>query len=511
MSDAAFESDDIITTSSAPDNVLEFAVKPKNRDTEALVNVEYGVSSTLPGSSFATFFEQLAGGRAVTAREAPNRSTLSIDQLVEMRKKDGQIRALVRLLSLPVRVAFRDSEWVTAEDDDDSESPETEFANQVWSLPPHRGGMVVPRSKLTRQILLSLVEGTAVFEDVRYVPDDGPLKGKIVPKKLAHRDARTIRFLVDDKGNFDGVRQVAPQFSEGTDIIIPKDKVWYYAANEEENPFYGISYFESAYFHWELKRKLYYISHLAAQMSAVTGRVGKVPPSASRTQTEAFKKALDGFAFNTAMAVPDTFAVEFANMNSNFNFLALIDHHNTQMSKSVLAKFLDDENRQVLIQNADSDASADFFVQAIESIIWEISESLSMFWMPRYIDWNFTSKRYPILKPAPLTDTNKDAIKELYTAVASVQSTKWTPEFIRELEKKLTSRFGLDIDYDEIAKREEEERAKMEEQQQLEQQQTSLFFNSKFGGQPGGAQGGGAAPAGGGAQGGGGKPPVEGA
>ena len=54
------------------------------------------------------------------------------------------------------------------------------------------------------------------------------------------------------------------------------------AAQEEERKFYGISFFQSAFYHYDKKVKLYYTAHLAAQRAAVGTRVGTVPQQATK-------------------------------------------------------------------------------------------------------------------------------------------------------------------------------------------------------------------------------------
>lgn len=451
--------------------VLELAVKPKKApDTDGS---EMGVSSTLPTGTWAEWLTIKDTGKSVI--QARSNAALSIQQLVEMRRNDGQIRALQRLLSLPILAATREAKWMPAKDGD----AEADFANQMFSLPPQSGGMTVSQMKFMRQVLLAIVEGFACFEEVRQIPDTGPLKGKVTLKKLAHRDSQTIRFLVEDNGTFAGVRQIANVAGRSVDVAIPKEKVWYYAANEEENPFYGVSFFESAYTHYDMKRRLYYVSHVAAQFAAVPGRVGSVPVNATKKDIDAFRSAIEQFAFNTAMMHPEGFTVDFANQNTGFNFITLIDHQNAMMAKSVLAKFMEDAGRTVLVENSSADPSADFFTMQLESIMDEIASSLTTYMLPKYIDWNFGTDKYPTFKFGPLNDATKDVIKELLQAVATVQSSKWTDPFIRETEKKMADRLGLEIDYDEIEKKDEERHKIEEAQQQFELQQIQQFMNRR--------------------------------
>jgi hypothetical protein len=532
------------------DEVVDLARQRTSPKPSGLNEQELGVSSSLPVGSWTDWLGINTTGK--TELEARSNAIVSIDQLIEMRRRDGQIRALVRLITLPILKAAETSEWIEPQTDEEGErveenpaagateqeggegveqektpeggktpveeegaeaveaqplpavetevepvSPEVEFANQMFSLPPSSGGMSVTRQKFMRQALLALVEGFSCFEEVRTVPDDGPLKGKITLKKLAHRDSKTIRFLVDDKGGFNGVRQVTQAKGQSIDVRIPRDKVWYYAANEEENPFYGVSWFESAYSHYDMKRKLYYISHIAAQFAAVPGRVGTVPQASQPKDVQAFRQGIEKFAFNTAMVVKENYKVDKFDGNSNFDFLKLIDHQNQMIAKSVLAKFMEDVDRQVLIENANNDASEDFFVMGLEALMSEIAESLTHYLMPKFIDWNFNSGVYPQFKFGQLSDSTRDVVKEMLNTVATAQATKWTPEFIRELEKTMSERLDFEIDYDEIEAREDAEQQKMEEQQRQEQEQIQSFLQNRGGG-PRPPGGGGGPPFGGG-------------
>lgn len=519
--------------------------KPKIRGEEQ----EFGVPGDLP---FTTFDEFLGQGRYQTF---PN-NRIAVDALVEMRHRDGTARALWRLLTLPIRSALREAEWVAPEIPDNEKTPpagkkpptgastavpptndqgdetspttdipptplpqgkaaldptvkmpgddEVDFANQMFSLPPSGGGMTVSLTKLVRQTLLALFEGFSAFEEVRYVPDVGPLKGKIVLKKLAHRNASTVKFLTDEQGGYAGFRQQTINHGRMIDVIIDQNKSWYFAANEEENPYYGVSYFESAWHHYDTKRKLYYIAHIAAQFAAVKGRVGKYPPTSTKGERDKFRTALANFAFNTAVTIPHDYEVDAFDGGTGFDFVKLIEHHNTEMAVSILAKFLHDESRQVLIDNKQIDQAADFFVMQLEAIMNEIAESWSHYLMPKFIDWNFGSGIYPIFRFGVLADSTKDVIKEMLITVATAQSSMLTDEFIREAEKKMAARLGLEVDYDAVAEREAAEKAK---QDALTQSYYGSGAGGGFGDQQNSGGPGDQNAGGGGPPGGGGGPP----
>lgn len=491
---------------------------PTQPEHDPELNLEMGVERILPFGFWGS------------EGEISNNAKIPIDDLVEMRRRDGQARALMRLFTLPILSAMADGEWIAPDDidsgeeddektetdesadtetdpkvkakddkskvavdsaaEDDTPDPdkaaikpekkkdepgkaEVEFANQMWNLPPQAGGMTTSKTTVLKKTLQAIMDGFAVFEEVRHVPEDGPLKGKITLRKLAYRDPRTVRFRVDDTGGFNGVRQVASINGRTIDVKIPKEKVFYWSCQEEENPYYGVSMFEAAYHHYEVKRKLYYIAHLAAQFAAVPGRVGTVPKGADPRHVTSFKQSLMNFAFNTAMVAPEGFEVTPFNGNSQFNFIALIDHHNHMMSKSVLSAFLDQDQRTTLIEVGTGDPNTDFFVMALESLMDDLAEHWSMYLMPKYIDWNFGSKVYPIFKFGQLSDGAKDTIKEIFNTIVTSSVLNSTPEFVRELEKKLATTLGLDIDYDEIEA--QEQQAAEDEAQRAEDEANNLL------------------------------------
>jgi hypothetical protein len=469
------------------------------------LDIELGVPPVMPGGVWQDWSGGLGGnlpnGAFVVGRD-PTAPAMS--EMVSMIRRDGQARALLNLLTLPIRGTLATGRWHPP-GKFDKDTPEVEFANAMWNLPHKFGGMQVSKSKFLRQQLLSFAYGFSAFEHVRYVPKDGPLKGQVCIKKLSYRDPRTVWFMTDDKGNYLGFRQTTSFANRAVNVVIPDRKAYHYTVLDEENPMYGVSLFEPAFEHHQIKRKLYYISHLAAQFSAVPGRVAEMPPGASRGRIEQVRQALQQFAFSGAMMLPQGWKLSAPFTASNqFNFMQLIDHHNTMMASSVLAKFLQQEDRQVLIDNGKADASADMFVQMLDSYSDEISESWSREIMPQYIDYNFNSGEVPEFRFGPLTDDQRTQIQSMFQTVVVAGTLNCTPEFVRQLEERLSAMFGLDVDYDKISRR-ERAAAKAQAAAQLQEQQQEQQAGAEGGGEggPGAGPGGpagagpGGAPAGG--------------
>ncbi len=404
-------------------------------------------------SDFMPFTEPYKGSHQVSKY-----SDVTIADLVRMRRTDGQARALYRLITLPIRAALQTATFVPADNVEGGEE-EAEFIQQLFTLPPNAGGMSVPFTRIIAQMLQAIFDGYAPFELVYWTPSIGPLKGKWTLKKMNYLPADTVRFLVTKDGSFDGFRQITQKPGGNMlDVKIPRDSSVYYAAQEEENRFYGLSYFQSAYYHFDKKVKLYYLMHLAAQRSAVGTRIGTVPEDHSVNELNDFRRGLSDLGVAQWMTKPENYEVELLKEGGNFDFLSYINHHNSQMSKSILAAFFDEN------QGTGGDASlVDFgkqtdslFVMMLQTIMTEIASIINHYVIPRFIDWNFSSAKYPEFRWGPFTDDDKESIQEVFTALAGIQGGNFTKEFYRETEKKMANKFGLEIDYETIEQEEEQ-------------------------------------------------------
>jgi hypothetical protein len=403
-------------------------------------------------SDFMPFTEPYKGSHQVSKY-----ADVTIQDLTRMRRQDGQARALYRLITLPIRAALQTATFVPAENVEGGEE-EAKFIQQLFTLPPNAGGMSVPFTRIIAQMLQAVFDGFSPFEMVYWQPTVGPLRGKWSLKKLNYLPAETVRFLVTQDGSFDGFRQVTQKpGGKMLDVKIPRDACVYYAAQEEENRFYGLSYFQSAYYHYDKKVKLYYLMHLAAQRSAVGTRVGTVPEDHSTDELNAFRQGLSDLGVAQWMTKPENYQVELLKEGGSFDFLSYINHHNSQMSKSILAAFFDEN------QGTGGDASlVDFgkqtdslFVMMLQTIMTEIASIINHYIIPRFIDWNFNSAKYPEFRWGPFTDDDKESIQDVFTSLAGITGGNFTKEFFREVEKKMSDKFGLEIDYESIEQEEE--------------------------------------------------------
>lgn len=433
--------------------------KRKTEVIEAL-GIEQGVDSALSvlSSSFASPFYALNKSADEQLREVirlqGEEAGPTIRQLVAMRRMDGQARALYRLLTLPIRASLRSA---TIKSKDGGEE-ERDFIDDVFNLPPESGGMTVTMSRFMGQLLQGLFDGFSAFEKVYWVPEEGPLSGKITLKKMAHRPAETVTFLIDKTGGFAGLRQRTFYYGKPVDVVIPRSRAFYYAAQEEEQKYYGVSFFQTAYYHFDKKSRMYYAAHIAANRAAVGTRIGTVPSGASKNAKAEFGSMLRNLSMAQWLMMPEGFKVDVLNEGGTYDFLAQINHHNSQMSKSVLAPFFDKEqgsgqSESSLVNFAQP--GDDMFKLMLRAIQDDIADQINHYIIPQLIDLNFGSGKYPKFVWGELTDEQNAAISSTFDKLANQQSV--TPEFMRALEEHQAAAFGLDVDYDEVALREEEE------------------------------------------------------
>lgn len=430
---------------------------PKKEELGIELGVEFNLPFAAPYDDGSSKKEKANKELRELLREDGEDHGPSVSQLVAMRRLDGQARALYRLLTLPIRASLSKSTFVPAEGGE----AEAEFIDLQFNLPPASGGMSVTFHRFMSQLLQGLFDGFAPFEQVYDYATYGPLKGKYVLRKLAYRQPNTITVIEDEKGKFQGFRQRAYRNEKQIDVHIPRERAFYFAAQEEERKYYGVSFFQSAFYHYDKKIKMYYIAHLAAQRAAVGTRVGTIPANATANDKRTFSQNLSNLALAQWMLVPDTYKVEMLKEGGTFPFLDYINHHNNQMSKSILANFFDKDtggsSDQALVSFGQPGDT--MFVLMLRAIMDDIANSINHYIIPRLIDWNFSGGKYPTFQWAELTDEQKAIISDTFDKLASAgQGVNVSPEFLRELEKKMAAEMGLEIDWDEVEKREAEEK-----------------------------------------------------
>lgn len=376
---------------------------------------------------------RLVGDEAYALQEVP------LDKLVRMTHTDGQASGIQNLIKLPIVAC----EWDIVPFDGKSLT-EAALVEQNFRQPPNNGGMTTPMSYIIADMTLAAQTGFRLYEMVW----DKPTIDFARLRKLAPRNPLTISLKQDRYGGFDGAVQRVPTDPYNYERVIPREKCLLFTRNKEDNPLYGRSDFLAAYYHYDKLHKLYYIAHLAFQLEAVPMRIGTYPKTADKADKDAFFLALKNLGTDAAMKVPEGFAVtEFGTQKPGHRFTELITHHTDQMAKSMLAGFINQSER-----GSYAKAKNDFgiFTLALESFTREIDETINYYCIPKLVDYNFVSRKYPKFVHKPLSDDKRQIVATTFQKLMSSPNEHATPEFMLSLEEKMAEDLEMDIDYEVI-------------------------------------------------------------
>ena len=372
---------------------------------------------------------------------------INAENLNKMMRIDGEISGLYRILSTPLRGSN-----IQVKESHSRAKREANFIREVLLEPYANGGMVIPLHTVLATIMRMLIDGWAPHEIVWEIKN-----GQVRVEKIEYRPVHSIKPKIDEKNNLIGYKQdltrVKKNFADPQakrEIDIPADKVMHFVNGPEWNYIFGRSIFTQAYYHFEKKHKLYYVSHLAAQINALRLRRLKIPTERENKKDE-YVKEVAKLGFNSTIALPDDVELELLDVGNNYvDITPLIQHHDAQAAKSVLAQVIDlgVEGRTGSFNL--SDTHLDVFLVNLELIATYIAEVFNTVLIPKLIDWNFGTGNYPRVQFQPFDRLVKASLFEIYTRVSSSASLNISPELLVELEKTVADTLGLDMDYDEI-------------------------------------------------------------
>ena len=181
-------------------------------------------------------------------KEERRQDEIPISDYREMRTNDGKVSALVSLYTLPIwRMSFN-------VEPTNGDRGEAEFIMDNFTKPFGAGGTDRSFEYYIRDMAYFIFDGFRAYEKVWYIDEEN----KVRLKKLALRDAETVTIL-SDKDELRGLKQ--------GEVIIPKEKTLLLTYNPSEDMFYGQSILRPVWYHWDKKHKLYYIAHVAAEVS----------------------------------------------------------------------------------------------------------------------------------------------------------------------------------------------------------------------------------------------------
>jgi hypothetical protein len=369
--------------------------------------------------------------------EAYDFSRVSIPMLSDMLDTDGQAQSLYRLCTMPLKAGKINIK------PDKEDKGEADFIKAVFFNPPTTGGLRTPWAQIVSQLGRALLTGAEVLEKVFEIRED-----TIHLIDIAPRPRTTLIFLRDDKGHFNGVKQLLPTGYEP----IPLSNCLRWVVGSEFNPLYGRSMFLPAYYHYEKKHKLYYTGHIGFAINAAGIRIGHIPEDANEEEKNRFRRSVESLGFNTTIMLPEGFGLDIEHGNVPADMIPWVEHHNSEMANSVMGQVIQVGTGSGPGSFAVGTTHFNLFLMAEESFMSDISQVIQNDIVSPLIDWNFGTGHYPTFSLQPAYQDRRSVVQSIFERISSAKQVNTTPEFWLEVERAVAEELNIDteIPYDKL-------------------------------------------------------------
>lgn len=353
-------------------------------------------------------------------------SLTAIRNLDIMRRSDAQVNAALQVVTLPIRSADKS---IDAGSDDEADEEVAKFLE--WNL---FGGESIVWDDFLRQALLMLAFGHYIFEKVWDLKGDGKYAGRLYLRKLAPRPPKTIwQWFTDESGELISIKQLAVKAGTYQFLDIPASKLVVFVHDKEGDNYAGKSILRSAYPHWKIKSNLYVVDAIrAVRFGAGIPRAklqkGYAP---NIREKENLVATLSGMSSNQFSYIiqPENVDIDILvpqGAQGGATILPTIEHHNQQITRNVMATFLDMGGRDMGGSNALGSSAMDFFANAVQSIAGLIEDVLNKQVIRSLVDANFDINKlhgYPTFRFSGIKQDDLKAVSEIVTALAGAGMT----------------------------------------------------------------------------------------
>ncbi|MFB6518589.1 DUF935 family protein [Streptomyces sp. NPDC056401] len=343
----------------------------------------------------------------------------------EMRKSDGSVKAALSAIKLPVKAV----PWFVEPASDSPQDKEiAEFAEHVIFD-------VLRWKTILGEILTHLEFGFSVHEkvfDVQVV--DGT--ERIVLKKLAFRKQTSI----DKWTTKEGEKGVTQTLSRGGSVSIPIEDLVIFTNEQEGDNYEGISILRAAYKHYYFKNNFYKVDAIANEKHGLGVVEVVYPANATQGDKTAAETAAQEVRANerSFLSHSEQWTTGFMDMKANTlkSTEPSVNHHDRQISKSVLAPFLDLGATSGSGSRAVGDVQLELFEKAVQAVIEQVADTFNQYVMKDLIDMNFNVTDYPKLTTGQVSKDNIPEISEAvdkFVTAGAITLTDEDEEHVRDL------------------------------------------------------------------------------
>ena len=386
-------------------------------------------------------------------REESRTDEISIKDYRRMLDSDTTVEALYNIFTMSILAA---TYHIDADSEDVNEA-QAEFVRRNLLEPPHKGGIQTPMNLFIDQSLIAIYEGFALFEKVYELRD-----GKLVLRRLAHRDSTTLTLIRDEVGGFGGAKQRTTDIDGAAqEVTIPAYKCFLFTYGKSRNYLYGRSAFKSLYPRYDKKRRLEYLDSVALQADAIKPKVLKrtVDGVVSEQLKKARNKALEVLGrlgkHNSVASIPYGYDLDVLNTEGRDPHQS-IERQNSEMARAFHASVI-----LTATQGSASNVGSyslstnqkDLLQTAITGVMRLLESHINQYLIADLIDLNFAERHYPEFHFDTPDESIISAVFEAFKLL--VQKDRISDDIATGIEESTATRLGIDLDA--IKKRRQEE------------------------------------------------------
>jgi len=313
----------------------------------------------------------------------------------KMRRSDADVKAALLACKLPIRAA--DYQIVPGLKENEpgfglaKEIAEAVRDNLIGGLesPTSTGCWVTQNFETVKEnALLCLDFGCAAHEDLWHIDGD-----KVRLRKLAPRLPYTFyRYHVDEDGeSLLFLEQYGYRGNNFVNVLVPAEKLAYFANDMEGAYFYGRSVLRAAYQHWYMKSQIYRIDAISIERNGLGVPTIKQGPNVSAEDRKAAQNWVQMLAAHesTGLSLPNGWEFALTGISGRVRDpQTSIQHHSEMIMRSVLANFLTLGTTQSG-SRALGGSMRDFFYLSLEALSRKIDETISNTSIRRLVNYNY--------------------------------------------------------------------------------------------------------------------------
>lgn len=339
----------------------------------------------------------------------------------KMRKSDAQVFATLLCCELPIRSTKRfidpavDQNWIVSED----AKVVSSFVEDC--LFEH---MNITRDSLLVEILTMLPYWFSLFEKVWKEKD-----WMIILEKIWSRKQSTIkRWITEDWSPWVEQRLPPSDDDDSMDLFvsIPTEKILLFTFRQEGDNYEWVSVLRSAYKHRRYKEELYKFDAVKHERQSVGIPVIYPAEWATDEDLAIAEEISMNIRANeqSAIVMPGPKSsgreLELLDMKSSTNsdLRTSINHHNREISKNILAQFIELWNTESWSRALSEDQS-DFFLLGLTAVANHICDVFNRYLIPELVDYNFEVESYPHLRFNKLWSVDYWTIAEALSKLAA--------------------------------------------------------------------------------------------